>query len=285
MGGASYEPDQAIAPRDGIWGRASALLSLAIIVIAAVVVAWPTHGAAGSGTRTFAHARSSDGPSRRQAVAVAAPHSPAVAQATDRVTEARAVVNQFEARLAALHATAYQQHTEVLPAAAADYLDRTRTARYADVAAQALTVRLVDAEHDVATAEQQQQQALADYFAALAAAAQAAERIASEQTVYTNAVESGGTSTGSCAGDVACFLACTRAHESDSAGGYQAISPDGVYRGAYQFDEATWSSVASSIGRGDLIGTNPASASPLDQDTLATALYEMRGNEPWGGRC
>ena len=33
------------------------------------------------------------------------------------------------------------------------------------------------------------------------------------------------------------FLACTRAHESDQAGGYQAVSPGGMYRGAYQFDQ------------------------------------------------
>jgi hypothetical protein len=84
---------------------------------------------------------------------------------------------------------------------------------------------------------------------------------------------------------VACFLACTRAHESDTAGGYQAVSPDGLYRGAYQFDQTTWNSVAASVGRGDLVGVNPASAIQSDQDTLATALYQMRGTQPWGGRC
>ena len=63
------------------------------------------------------------------------------------------------------------------------------------------------------------------------------------------------------------------------------MSPDGLYEGAYQFDQTTWNSVAGSIGRGDLMGVNPASASPTDQDTLAAALYQMRGNEPWGGRC
>ena len=101
----------------------------------------------------------------------------------------------------------------------------------------------------------------------------------------TVVVVSGRTSAGSCDGEAACFLACTRAHESDTAGGYRAVSPDGVYRGAYQFDQVTWNSVAASVGRSDLVGINPSSASQPDEDTLATALYEMRGNQPWGGRC
>jgi hypothetical protein len=63
------------------------------------------------------------------------------------------------------------------------------------------------------------------------------------------------------------------------------VSPDGVYRGAYQFDQTTWNSVADAIGRSDLVGVNPATASPQDQDILATALYKLRGNAPWGGRC
>ena len=40
------------------------------------------------------------------------------------------------------------------------------------------------------------------------------------------------------------FLKCTRAHESDTAGGYRAVSPGGVYRGAYQFLRSTWNNVA-----------------------------------------
>ena len=165
------------------------------------------------------------------------------------------------------------------------------------MAARALTTDLADAQNELAAAEQQQQQALADYFAALAAAAAAeeADRVAREQAASTSAASSsagsssaavsGASSTGTCAGELACFLARTRAHESDSAGGYAAVSPDGVYHGAYQFDQSTWNSVADSIGRADLVGVDPASATPADQDTLATALYQMRGNQPWGGRC
>jgi hypothetical protein len=81
------------------------------------------------------------------------------------------------------------------------------------------------------------------------------------------------------------FLKCTRAHESDSAGGYQAVSPGGVYRGAYQFLRSTWSNVARAAGRADLVGVDPAAASPADQDELALFLFHHAGPAPWGGRC
>lgn len=288
------------------WGRSSRRPWIAIVAVAlaaaAVVAAWPTSGAASSGTPASAQAQNRDEPSRHDAIAVAAPHSAAVAQATDRVSEARAAVNELKEQLGAVHTEAYQKSTEVLPLAAADSLARTRTQRYAGAADRALTAGLFDAEQKLAAAEQEQEQALADYFAALAAAAQAeaesaaeADRVARERSASTgaasnsaeatSAVAAGASSTGTCAGELACFLACTRAHESDTAGGYAAVSPDGLYHGAYQFDQTTWDSVADSIGRADLVGVDPASATPADQDTLATALYAMRGNQPWGGRC
>jgi hypothetical protein len=81
------------------------------------------------------------------------------------------------------------------------------------------------------------------------------------------------------------FLRCTRAHESDSAGGYHAVSPGGVYRGAYQFLPSTWNNVARAAGRPDLVGVDPAAAAPADQDQLALYLYHHAGPAPWGGRC
>jgi hypothetical protein len=81
------------------------------------------------------------------------------------------------------------------------------------------------------------------------------------------------------------FLACTRAHESDRAGGYGAVSPGGTYRGAYQFDQSTWNSAARLAGRPDLIGVDPATAAPADQDLLALDLFHQRGSQPWGNRC
>ncbi|HWS44789.1 MAG TPA: hypothetical protein VN636_02935, partial [Acidimicrobiia bacterium] len=81
------------------------------------------------------------------------------------------------------------------------------------------------------------------------------------------------------------FLVCTRAHESDSAGGYHAVSSDGLYHGAYQFLRSTWNNVARAAGRPDLVGVDPAAAAPADQDQLALFLYHSSGAGPWGGRC
>jgi len=66
----------------------------------------------------------------------------------------------------------------------------------------------------------------------------------------------------------------------ESSGDYGAVSWGGTYRGAYQFDQRTWDSVASRwLPR--LVGTDPASAAPADQDRLARALYDERGWNPW----
>ena len=69
------------------------------------------------------------------------------------------------------------------------------------------------------------------------------------------------------------------------AGGYQAVSAGGTYRGAYQFDRSTWDSAARLAGRPDLVGVDPAAAAPGDQDLLALNLFHARGGAPWGGRC
>ncbi|MEM9466364.1 MAG: transglycosylase family protein [Actinomycetota bacterium] len=59
----------------------------------------------------------------------------------------------------------------------------------------------------------------------------------------------------------------------ESTDNYQAINPSGVYRGAYQFDFATWQTVG---GTGD-----PAAAPPEEQDARARELYARRGHQPW----
>jgi hypothetical protein len=63
----------------------------------------------------------------------------------------------------------------------------------------------------------------------------------------------GGVLTARAVGGVA---ACIRQHES--GGNYRAVDPSGKYRGAYQFDYATF---AAAGGHGD-----PAAASPAEQD-------------------
>jgi hypothetical protein len=54
---------------------------------------------------------------------------------------------------------------------------------------------------------------------------------------------------------------------------YRAISPSGLYRGAYQFDQRTWEAVG---GSGD-----PIDAAPAEQDLRAQILYDRRGRQPW----
>jgi peptidoglycan hydrolase CwlO-like protein len=61
--------------------------------------------------------------------------------------------------------------------------------------------------------------------------------------------------------------------QCESGGNYQAVSPDGRHRGAYQFDVSTWQGLG---GRGD-----PAAASPAEQDARALQLYQLRGRGPW----
>ncbi len=81
------------------------------------------------------------------------------------------------------------------------------------------------------------------------------------------------------------FLFCTRSYESDTAGGYHAVSRDGRHRGAYQFKVSTWNTVARHVGRRDLVGVDPARARQADQDWMALYLYKWLGASHWEGRC
>jgi peptidoglycan hydrolase CwlO-like protein len=80
------------------------------------------------------------------------------------------------------------------------------------------------------------------------------------------------------------FLQCVV--QAESGGNYQAVSPNGLYMGAFQFDQATWNTAAQAAGRPDLVGVPPNTASKADQDTVAVALYALDGEQPWlGDRC
>lgn len=67
--------------------------------------------------------------------------------------------------------------------------------------------------------------------------------------------------------------AWARLRQCEASGNYRAVSPSGLYRGAYQFDQRTWESVG---GTGD-----PIDASPAEQDKRAQILYDRRGRQPW----
>jgi predicted nucleic acid-binding Zn-ribbon protein len=80
------------------------------------------------------------------------------------------------------------------------------------------------------------------------------------------------------------FLLCVRWDESRDD--YQAVSPNGEYRGAFQFAQPTWNYAAEAAGRPDLVGVLPNTASKPDQDAMAVTLYSLDGERPWlGDRC
>lgn len=59
----------------------------------------------------------------------------------------------------------------------------------------------------------------------------------------------------------------------ESGGNTDSVSPDGTYRGRYQFDMSAWQSVG---GRGD-----PAKAPGWEQDIRAAIMIDSRGTSPW----
>jgi hypothetical protein len=67
-----------------------------------------------------------------------------------------------------------------------------------------------------------------------------------------------------------------RIAQCESGGNPSAVSEDGVYRGKYQFDQATWEAIG---------GTGDAAQAPESlQDRFAVKLYRQRGTAPWP-RC
>jgi resuscitation-promoting factor RpfB len=61
--------------------------------------------------------------------------------------------------------------------------------------------------------------------------------------------------------------------ECESGGNPRAVSPNGRYRGKYQFSTETWQNLG---GDGD-----PIEASEATQDRIALKLYRRSGSAPW----
>jgi hypothetical protein len=80
------------------------------------------------------------------------------------------------------------------------------------------------------------------------------------------------------------FLSCVV--QAESGGDYQAVSPNGLYMGAFQFSQGTWNYAAQAAGLSSLVGVPPNRATKAEQDTVAVALYSLDGERPWlGDRC
>ena len=70
----------------------------------------------------------------------------------------------------------------------------------------------------------------------------------------------------------------------ESTNNYQAVSPSGTYRGAYQFSQATWdfiSGISAHVEVHHLFGLDPINASPAEQDLMALTLYNYWGRGQW----
>jgi peptidoglycan hydrolase CwlO-like protein len=80
------------------------------------------------------------------------------------------------------------------------------------------------------------------------------------------------------------FLQCVV--QAESGGNYGAVSPNGVYMGAFQFSQPTWNVAAQAAGLPSLVGVPPNLCTKAEQDTVAVALYALDGERPWlGDRC
>lgn len=71
-----------------------------------------------------------------------------------------------------------------------------------------------------------------------------------------------------------------RLRDCESGGDYTVVSSSGAYRGAYQFHQDTWDSVADRHYPW-LVGVDPAAAAFYWQDAMARALWAEAGPSPW----
>lgn len=76
-------------------------------------------------------------------------------------------------------------------------------------------------------------------------------------------------------------LACIRAHESDTAGGYQAQNPTSSASGAYQYIDSTWRNVSRRAGHPGY--RRAIHAPPHVQDQVAWWHIHHLGTSAWAG--
>ena len=72
------------------------------------------------------------------------------------------------------------------------------------------------------------------------------------------------------------FLQCVV--QAESGGNYGAVSPNGLYMGAFQFSQSTWNMAAAAAGLPQLVGVHPNLASKAQQDARGRrSLFSGRG--------
>ena len=153
------------------------------------------------------------------------------------------IADRAEAEAQLAEASARDAELRGLTAARRAVLDRARG-----------VLRGLVSQAQVAAAAQRHEQALAARAAAAAPA----------PVAYSAGPAQGGGGTGSHLEQIA---------RCESGGNPRAVSPDGRYRGKYQFAPETWQAVG---GTGD-----PAAASEAEQDRRAAILYAQQGASPW----
>lgn len=136
------------------------------------------------------------------------------------------------------------------------------------------------AEEQAALELEQARRLAEEQARARAAAAEAEAQAAAEAQAQGAAVDSGGggpvsdgATAGSGSGGNAQGPGWEKLRQCESGGNYSAVSANGLYHGAYQFDVGTWRSIG---GQG-----LPSLASPAEQDLRAQLLYNERGSAPW----
>lgn len=150
------------------------------------------------------------------------------------------------------------------------------------VTAQLLSSQKATVTGQLAAAVAHQQALAAQAAAAAIAAADAARAGAANKPAAPGRAppRSGGATTDPA---LNAYLQCVV--RAESGGNYAAVSPGGVYMGAFQFSQATWNAAALLAGLPGLVGVAPNTASKADQDTLAVALYAADGTQPWVDGC
>ncbi len=135
-----------------------------------------------------------------------------------------------------------------------------------------------DAELGLAAAREQEQQAAAAQLAAANTTAKAA-KASTKSSKSTKTAPAAAAPAPAVTGD-GIDAAWARLRNCESGGNYQVVSSSGRYRGAYQFNQSTWDSVAATV-LPEYVGVDPAAAPPQVQDTMAQTLYAQRGSRPW----